>query len=42
MLTDQIDLTLYPLDYASGFTEFSATLMPGPSKNHEHAAQPDA
>jgi len=34
----QIELTLLPLDYASGkHPQFSATLMPGLVKNHEHA-----
>ena len=33
-----LDLTALPLDYASGrHPEFSATLMPGLVKNHEHA-----
>jgi TRAP-type C4-dicarboxylate transport system substrate-binding protein len=43
MLTGQIDMTLYPLDYASGFhPEFGATLMPGLVKNHEHAQRVNA
>ncbi len=34
----QIDITLFPLDYAAGkHPQFSATLMPGLVKNHEHA-----
>lgn len=34
----QIDLSLFPLDYAAGkHPQFSATLMPGLVKNHEHA-----
>ncbi len=34
----QIDLTLFPLDYAAGkHPQFSATLMPALVKNHEHA-----
>lgn len=34
----QIDITLYPLDYAAGkHPEFSATLMPALVKDHEHA-----
>lgn len=38
MLSGQIDMTSFPLDYASGFhPEFGATLMPGLVKNHEHA-----
>ncbi len=33
-----VDLTALPLDYASGrHPEFSATLMPGLVKNHDHA-----
>ncbi len=33
-----IDITAFPLDYASGrHPQFSATLMPGLVKNHEHA-----
>jgi TRAP-type C4-dicarboxylate transport system substrate-binding protein len=38
MLTGQIDMTAFPLDYASGIhPQFGATLMPGLVKNHEHA-----
>jgi TRAP-type C4-dicarboxylate transport system substrate-binding protein len=38
MLTGQIDMTSFPLDYASGFhPQFGATLMPGLVKNHDHA-----
>ena len=34
----RLDLTAFPLDYASGrHPEFSATLMPGLVRNHEHA-----
>ena len=34
----QLDITSLPLDYASGrHPQFSATLMPGLVKNHEHA-----
>lgn len=34
----QIDLALFPLDYAAGkHPQFSATLMPALVKNHEHA-----
>ncbi|MDH5512431.1 MAG: ABC transporter substrate-binding protein, partial [Gammaproteobacteria bacterium] len=34
----QLDITAFPLDYASGrHPQFSATLMPGLVKNHEHA-----
>ena len=36
----QLDITLVPLDYASGFKpEYGATLMPGLVKNHSHAAR---
>lgn len=36
----QLDITLMPLDYASGFKpEYGATLMPGLVKNHSHAAR---
>ena len=38
MLTGQIDMASFPLDYASGFhPQFGATLMPGLVKNHAHA-----
>jgi TRAP-type C4-dicarboxylate transport system substrate-binding protein len=38
MLSGQIDMTSFPLDYASGFhPQFGATLMPGLVKNHAHA-----
>src|SRR4029079_8100545 len=38
MLSGQIDMTSFPLDYASGFhPQFGATLMPGLGKNHAHA-----
>jgi TRAP-type transport system periplasmic protein len=38
MQTGQIDMTSFPLDYASGFhPQFGATLMPGLVKGHEHA-----
>jgi TRAP-type C4-dicarboxylate transport system substrate-binding protein len=38
MLNGQIDMTSFPLDYASGFhPQFGATLMPGLVKNHAHA-----
>ena len=34
----QLDITAFPLDYASGrHPQFSATLMPGLVKNHDHA-----
>lgn len=36
----QVDITAFPLDYASGrHPEFSATLMPGLVGNHERAAR---
>ncbi len=38
MLTGQIDMSSFPLDYASGFhPQFGATLMPGLVKSHAHA-----
>jgi TRAP-type C4-dicarboxylate transport system substrate-binding protein len=38
MLSGQIDMTSFPLDYASGFhPQFGATLMPGLVRNHERA-----
>ncbi|MDF1586534.1 TRAP transporter substrate-binding protein DctP [Marinimicrococcus flavescens] len=38
MLKGQIDITSFPLDYASGrHAAFGATLMPGLVKNHAHA-----
>jgi TRAP-type C4-dicarboxylate transport system substrate-binding protein len=43
MLTGQIDMTSFPLDYASGFhPQFGATLMPGLVKGHEHAKRINA
>jgi TRAP-type C4-dicarboxylate transport system substrate-binding protein len=43
MLTGQIDMTSFPLDYASGFhPQFGATLMPGLVKSHAHAQRIDA
>lgn len=40
MQSGQIDMSAFPLDYASGFhPQFGATLMPGLVKNHEHAAR---
>ncbi|MCD6074575.1 MAG: transporter substrate-binding protein, partial [Rhodospirillales bacterium] len=34
----QLDISAFPLDYASGkYGEFGATLMPGLVKNHDHA-----
>jgi TRAP-type C4-dicarboxylate transport system substrate-binding protein len=42
MLNGQIDMTSFPLDYASGFhPQFGATLMPGLVKNHAHAERID-
>lgn len=38
MLKGQIDISAFPLDYASGrHPQFGATLMPGLVKSHEHA-----
>ena len=38
MQAGQIDISAFPLDYASGkHPQFSATLMPGLVKNHAHA-----
>jgi TRAP-type transport system periplasmic protein len=38
MAKGQLDISAFPLDYASGMhPQFSATLMPGLVKNHEHA-----
>ncbi|PMR72862.1 TRAP transporter substrate-binding protein DctP [Billgrantia endophytica] len=38
LVRGRLDLTLLPLDYASGrHPEFSATLMPGLVRNHDHA-----
>ena len=38
MVKGQLDIAAFPLDYASGrFPQFSATLMPGLVKNHDHA-----
>lgn len=43
MLNGQIDMTSFPLDYASGFhPQFGATLMPGLVKNHAHARRINA
>ncbi|MEZ5652591.1 MAG: TRAP transporter substrate-binding protein DctP [Burkholderiaceae bacterium] len=43
MLTGQIDMTSFPLDYASGFhPQFGATLMPGLVKGHAHAKRINA
>lgn len=38
MVNGQLDISAFPLDYASGrHPQFSATLMPGLVKNHDHA-----
>ena len=38
MVKGQLDISAFPLDYASGrHPQFSATLMPGLVKNHQHA-----
>jgi TRAP-type C4-dicarboxylate transport system substrate-binding protein len=38
MVQGQLDISAFPLDYASGkHAQFSATLMPGLVKNHDHA-----
>ncbi len=38
MVNGQLDISAFPLDYASGRQrQFSATLMPGLVKNHDHA-----
>lgn len=43
MLNGQIDMTSFPLDYASGFhPQFGATLMPGLVKGHDHATRINA
>ncbi len=43
MLSGQIDMTSFPLDYASGFhPQFGATLMPGLVKSHAHAKRINA
>jgi TRAP-type transport system periplasmic protein len=40
MTKGQLDISAFPLDYASGrHPQFGATLMPGLVKNHEHAAR---
>src|SRR5829696_3907102 len=40
IVNGQLDLTSFPLDYASGkIGAFSATLMPGLVRNHERAAR---
>lgn len=43
MQSGQIDMTSFPLDYASGFhPQFGATLMPGLVKSHAHAQRVNA
>lgn len=38
MVKGQLDISAFPLDYANGqHPQFSATLMPGLVKNHDHA-----
>jgi TRAP-type C4-dicarboxylate transport system substrate-binding protein len=38
MVQGQLDISAFPLDYASGrHPQFSSTLMPGLVKNHDHA-----
>src|SRR3546814_10083056 len=38
MVKGQLDISAFPLEYASGrHPQFSATLMPGLVKNHDHA-----
>ena len=40
MVRGQLDISAFPLDYASGrHPQFSATLMPGLVKNHDHATR---
>ncbi|MGH8799117.1 MAG: TRAP transporter substrate-binding protein DctP [Casimicrobiaceae bacterium] len=40
MVNGQLDISAFPLDYASGkVREFGATLMPGLVRNHERAAR---
>src|SRR3546814_7467546 len=42
MVQGQLDISAFPLDYASGrHPQFSATLMPGLVKNHDHAQRPN-
>jgi TRAP-type C4-dicarboxylate transport system substrate-binding protein len=43
LVRGQLDISAFPLDYASGrHGEFSATLMPGLVKNHDHAKRLNA
>lgn len=40
MVKGQLDISAFPLDYASGrHPQFSSTLMPGLVKNHDHASR---
>ena len=40
MVRGQLDISAFPLDYASGrHPQFSASLMPGLVKNHDHATR---
>lgn len=40
MVKGQLDISAFPLDYASGrHPQFSSTLMPGLVKNHDHAVR---
>ena len=40
MVKGQLDISAFPLDYASGkHPQFSSTLMPGLVKNHDHAGR---
>ena len=40
MVKGQLDISAFPLDYASGkHPQFSSTLMPGLVKNHKHAGR---
>ena len=41
MVNGQLDMTLFPLDYASGQVRaFSATLMPGLVRSYDRAEAP--
>ncbi len=43
LIRNQLDISAFPLDYASGRRgKFSATLMPGLIKNHDHAKRVNA
>src|SRR3546814_5652636 len=42
MVKGQLDISAFPPAYASGrHPQFSATLMPGPGKKHDHAPRLD-